>query len=357
MAFLEFNNVRVAGISAGVPKRCVDNLDGSNRISKEYDNTQFVKETGVRCRRIDSNLTTSDLGFPAAKKLIDELNWNPKDIGAIILVTQFPDFIAPSTACIIQDKLGCSKECLAYDIELGCSGWIYGLATVASFMQSGSIKKALLIAGDGRWNYENAEDFSGALFGHAATATALEYSEGCESLKFHLGTDGSGYRALWVPGGGARNPFNSKSLEVTVEDDEKFTQLTSRMNGMDVFSFGITTAPKSIKRLSEHFGKDYSKADYYVFHQANMMMNQMIAKKLRLDSARIPVSMDEFGNTSSASIPLTIVTRLNNILPKGKYELVCCGFGIGLSWGSVYLPIDNITIPPLVDVESDEHML
>lgn len=357
MAFLEIKNVKIAGIAAGVPKRCVDNLNCEEQISKEYDNLQFVKNTGVHKRRIDDNLTTSDLCLPTAKRLLEYLAWNPKEVDAIIVVSQFFDFIAPATAIIIQDKLGCSKECLSFDIELGCSGWIYGMASLSALMQSGSIKKALLMAGDGKRNYEGASKYNDALFGQAGTVTALEYSEDSDSLKFHLGSDGSGYKALWIPGGGARKPYNIKSLDEIVVNGEPTTELSSQMNGMDVFSFGITTAPKSIKRLSEQFGLDYHDNDYYVFHQANLMMNQMIAKKLKLNPEQIPYSLHEFGNTSSASIPITMVTQIGNELKTRKCKLLCCGFGIGLSWGTLQMTTDNLVIPPLVEVESNEHML
>ncbi len=128
------------------------------------------------------------------------------------------------------------------------------------------------------------------------------------------------------------------------------------MNGIDVFSFGISTAPKSIKRLAERFGFDYADADYFVFHQANLKMNQMINKKLKLSDDKVPLSMDEFGNTSSASIPLTVVTRLKDKLKTPK-RLICCGFGVGLSWGTVAFDTNEIVISDLIEVESDEHML
>ncbi len=128
------------------------------------------------------------------------------------------------------------------------------------------------------------------------------------------------------------------------------------MNGMDVFSFGISTAPKSIKRLSEKYGFDYSDANYFIFHQANKKMNTMINKKLKLADEKVPMCMDEYGNTSSASIPLTIVTRLKDKLVSPK-KLICCGFGVGLSWGTVAFKTDGIFISDLIEVESDEHML
>jgi len=160
-----------------------------------------------------------------------------------------------------------------------------------------------------------------------------------------------------VPEGGARNPFTSETLRIVTDSDgKKHHGLTCNMNGMDVFSFGISTAPKSIKRLAEKYGFDYSDADYFVFHQANRKMNQMINKKLKLSEDKVPMCMDEFGNTSSASIPLTIVTRLNDKLDTPK-RLICCGFGVGLSWGTVAFDTHDIVISNLVEVDSDEHML
>lgn len=343
MAFLEFKNVRIAGISAGVPKRVINNLEIKN-LSKDYDNEAFVELTGVKERRVD-DLTTSDLCVPAAEKLITDLQWDKKEIDALIFVSQNTDYILPATACIVQDRLGLSKECYAMDIALGCSGWVYGLSSAVSLMSNGNIKKCLLLVGDGK----RRAIYDDPLFGFAGAVTALEYEEGAEGFKFHFGTDGSGYDAIIIPDGGARNQFSTESLKMEEIEGREYHRLQSRMKGMDVFSFGITTAPKSIKQLSSHYGFNYQSADYFVFHQANMKMNGMIAKKLKLDAEKVPSCMYHFGNTSSASIPLTIVTQL-----KGKCEdkakFVCCGFGVGLSWGTVAFETNNIVISDLVEV-------
>lgn len=343
MAFLEFKNVRIAGISAGVPKRIISNLEIEN-LSKDYDNEAFVELTGVKERRID-NLTTSDLCIPAAEKLIADLQWDKNEIDALFFVSQNADYILPATACIAQDRLGLSKECYAMDIALGCSGWVYGLSSAASLMVNGDIKKCLLLVGDGK----RRAVYDDPLFGFAGAVTALEYKKGSEGFKFHFGTDGSGYDAIIIPDGGARNQFFAGSLEMEEIEGREYHRLQSRMKGMDVFSFGISTAPKSVKKLAERFGFDYLNADYFVFHQANMKMNNMIAKKLKLPADKVPSCMYHFGNTSSASIPLTIVTQL-----KGKCEdkakFICCGFGVGLSWGTVAFETDNVVISDLVEV-------
>lgn len=352
MAFLEFKNVRIAGISAGVPKQIFSNLhpDESDSISKEYTPEAFVQTTGVKERRVSDTLTTSDLCYVAAEKLIEELQWDKKDINALIFVSQTADYFLPATSCILQDRLGLSKECYASDSSLGCSGWVYGLSQLASLMSTGEIRKALLLVGDAKKRIEASHD---PLFGHAGTVTALEFAEGASGFKFHFGTDGSGYDAIIIPDGGSRNQVTLNSFKKEEIEGKDMNRLQTRMKGMDVFSFGISTAPKSIKKLAEHYGFDYQDADYFVFHQANMKMNNMIVKKLKLDPEKVPSCMYEFGNTSSASIPLTIVTQL-----KGKFEdkptkFICCGFGVGLSWGTVEFETENIVVSELVETEEN----
>lgn len=345
MAFLEYNSIRIAGISVGVPKNIVSNLELTD-ISKDYDSASFVEVTGVKERRI-GELTVSDLALPAALKLIEYLGWEKSEIDGLVVVTQHGDYIVPATSCILQDKIGLSKECMALDVSLGCSGWVYGLSVLAGMMSSGVMRKCLLVCGDARRRVE----FNDPLFGFAATVTALEYKAGADGFKFHLGTDGSGYDAIIIPDGGARNQITESSFVAQEIDGRMFTPLQSRMKGMDVFSFGITTAPKSVKKLAEHYGFDYLSYDYLVLHQANMKMNTMIAKKLKFAPEKVPSSMWNFGNTSSASIPLTIATQLRDRCVNGTVKLLCCSFGVGLSWGTVAFETDRIIIPELVEVD------
>jgi 3-oxoacyl-[acyl-carrier-protein] synthase-3 len=353
MAFVEFKNVRIAGISAGVPKRVASNLHpaGDDIISSEYTPEAFVETTGVLERHVSDTLTTSDLCYAAAEKLIADLDWNKAEIEAIIFVSQTADYILPATACILQDRLGLSKECYAEDIALGCSGWVYGLSNVVSLLAAGTIKKALLLAGDAKKRANGAKD---PLFGYAGTATAVEYSEGAEGFKFHFGTDGSGFDAIIIPDGGSRNQVSEDTFVPEDVEGKMQHRMQTRMKGMDVFSFGITTAPKSVKKLGEHFGFDYLSYDYFVFHQANMKMNNQIVKKLKLDPDKVPSCMYHFGNTSSASIPLTIVSQLKGKIEDKPTKFVCCGFGVGLSWGTVAFETNGIVISNIVEVGDDE---
>ena len=251
MAYLEFKNVRIAGIAAGVPKNIQKNDDGVVH-SDNYDAAAYVETTGVIERRIDETSTTSDLSLAATERLLADLGWERGSIDALLFVSQTADYFLPATACILQDKLGLSKECFAADISLGCSGWVYGLSMAASMVSAQNMKRVLLLAGDAKRRAPSNDP----LFGFAGTATAIEFEEGNKGLQFHFGTDGSGYDAIIVPDGGSRNQITAKSLIAEKVDGNMLTPLNSRMKGMDVFAFGITTAPKSVKRLAEHFGFD-----------------------------------------------------------------------------------------------------
>lgn len=349
MAFLEFKNVRIAGIAAGVPKNILSNLhpDASDGFSSEYSPEDFVKTTGVKERHVSDTLCTSDLCYEATEKLIADLSWEKSEIEALVFVSQTADYVLPCTACILQDRLGLSKECYAADNSLGCSGWVYGLSQILGLLSAGTIKKALLLCGDAKKRAAGPRD---PLFGHAGTVTAVEYCEGAKGFQFHVGTDGSGYDAIITPDGGSRNQVSPKSFELEEVEGKMMHRMQTRMKGMDVFSFGISTAPKTVKKLAEHYEFDYQEADYFVFHQANMKMNNMIAKKLKLAPEKVPSCMYEFGNTSSASIPLTIVTQLKD-RANVPTKYICCGFGVGLSWGTVAFETENIVISDLVQVE------
>lgn len=358
MAFLEFKNVRIAGIAAGVPRNIASNLHPTedDMMSKEYSPEDYVKTTGVMERRVSRVLTTADLSYAAAEQLIKDLGWEKSEIEALIFVSQTPDYVLPATACILQDRLGLNRECYAADVSLGCSGWVYGLSVAAGLMGNNGVKKVLMLCGDAKKRFKiPGNQLRDPLFGSAGTATALEFDESEKGLQFHFGTDGSGYDAIITPDGGARSPYTTDSFDFRDVEGKQQCRLQTQMKGMDVFSFGITTAPKSVKKLGEHFGFNYLDADYFIFHQANMKMNNMIAKKLKLAPEKVPSCMYHFGNTSSASIPLTIVSRLKGSFEDKPTKFICCGFGVGLSWGTIAFETNNnIVVSPLVEVDDEE---
>lgn len=350
MAFLELNNVKITGLSAAVPKKC-SKIDENSIGGAKYTAEDYSESVGVFQRRVSDTLTTGDLCYWAAERLIADLGWDKKEVDAIIFASLSPDYMQPATAGILQDRLGLTKECFAEDILLGCSGWVYGLCNAVSLVSSGNMKKVLLMAGDAKFRAKHPLD---PLFGFAGTVTALEYDENATPIRFHMGTDGSGYDALIIPDGGARNPLSEESFKQEDVDGKIQHRVQGRMKGMDVFSFGITTVPKSFKKFCEHFNTNLDSYDYYVLHQANKKMDDAIVKKLKLNPERVPYSLHDFANTSSASIPLTIVVRLKDALAKADKNILCCGFGIGLSWGTTSFVITpQCKISDLVEVDED----
>jgi len=351
MAYLSIPNVVVRGISACVPQIIDDN--SHYPISKD-DRLKLISTIGVeRKRRVDDVTCTSDLCFKASEKLIEDLNWGKSEIDCLIFVTQTPDYILPATSCILQNRLGLSTECYTMDISLGCSGWVYGMSTIASLMSSahGNFRKALLLVGDTMSKTISIEDKSTwPLFGDAGTVTALEYVEGNEELKFHLATDGDGADSIIVRDGGFRNKFSVDSLKmIKYEEGITRTNLSCFLDGMDVFSFAISKAPQSVNKLIDKYNIDKDSIDYFTFHQANLFLNEKIRKKLKLESEKVPYSLKNFGNTSSATIPLTLVTELRDELISKKLNHIGCAFGVGLSWGSVYFVTDHIICPELIE--------
>jgi 3-oxoacyl-[acyl-carrier-protein] synthase-3 len=351
MAFLKINNVEIKGIAASVPKYSEENVN-SGVFPNNEDARKFISSTGVERRRVaDSNTTTSDMCYLAAERLISDLKWEKDSIDCLILVTQSPDYILPATSCILQNRLKLNEECYALDISLGCSGWVYGLSVITNLISNGSFKRGLFLCGETALRFASEKDKSTwPLFGDAGTCVALEYSETASDICFHFATDGSGAETIIIPEGGFRNPFSSESLKY-YQEEEGITRnkLHTIMNGMDVFAFGISKAPESVRKLCSNFNLELNLIDYFTFHQANLFMNEKIRKKLKLPEDKVLYSLKDYGNTSSASIPLTIVSQLKNEIKTNKLKHLACGFGVGLSWGSVYFETKNIVCPEIIE--------
>ena len=354
MAFTWIKNVGIRGVAAAVPERKEYNKDFPKLSETQL--AQYIKTVGVierRCAIHDGSLCTSDLCYAAAEKLISELGWAKEEIGLLVFVSHTQDYKLPSTACILQNRLGLSKETMAFDVPLGCSGFVYGLSIAGSILSQGFIRKALLLVGNTQSVYASPEDKSTAmLFGDAGSAIALEYDPAdTEGIKFHLQTDGAGYEALIVPDGGCRNPFNEHSAEMEEFDEGiRRSRLHEKMDGGAVFTFGLFSVPKSLNALAANFGIDIQSVDYLLLHQANRFMCDNIRRKLKLPEEKVPFNIDRFGNTSGASIPLLMVTELQEQLRNGKLTHLSCGFGVGLSLGSACFTTDHIAVPDLIEI-------
>ena len=354
MAFIEINNVTIRGVAAAVPKRKEFNKDFPKLSEEQLD--QYIKTVGVverRCAIHDGSLCTSDLCYKAAEKLLGELGWNREEIGLLIFVSHTQDYKLPSTACILQDRLSLNKETMAFDVPLGCSGFVYGLGIAGSIVSQGLIRKALLLVGNTQSVYASPEDKSTALlFGDAGSCIALEYDKtSSEGMRFHYQTDGSGYENLIVPDGGCRHPFNDHSSEMEeFEEGIRRTRLHEKMDGGAVFTFAFFNVPKSLKTLVNQYAIDIDSVDYLLLHQANKFMCDGIRKKLKIPEGKVPFNIDRFGNTSGTSIPLLMVTELQEQLRSQKLTHLACGFGVGLSLGSSCFSTDHIIVPDLIEV-------
>lgn len=352
MSFLDIKNVKIAGFSTALPKRTLTSQGFLEAAGHAETAETFIRQVGIVERRESKTLTASDLSYEAGERLIADLGWAKDSIDAVLMVTISPDYILPINACILQDRLGLSKECYAQDVSMGCSGWVYALSVVAALMENGNVKRALMFSGESRkhWGEGNNE----MLFGNAVCATALEYEPGHEGFKFQFGTDGGGYDAVIMPHSGMRREEYTPEDIKRFEDPEFQRSYDGAMKNLDVFAFSITRVPASINALAERHGFDYHDCDYLVLHQANKSINERIVRKLKMDPEKAITSIPYLGNTLAASIPVTIATQLRGKIENKKTKFLCCGFGVGLSWGTVTFTTENIVISETVEVEEDK---
>ena len=287
-------NVEIKGIACAVPERIVNNEDYFETFGEESV-LKFINMTGVKTRHVAiDEQCSSDLCYIAAKNIMEKLNWEASSIDALILITQTPDYAVPATACVLQHRLGLSEDCIAFDINLGCSAYVYGVWQAATMISTQNINRVLLLVGDtSNFGINQNDSATAMIFGDGGSATALEKSEGKE-IKYFLKTKGSGYKSIMVPAGHAR----SRSKTIT---DASAYDLS--MNGADVFAFTITDVPKALTTFMSEYSIEKNDIDMFVFHQANLYILKHLAKKLGLPSEKVPISIDRYGNTSGESIP------------------------------------------------------
>lgn len=348
MAFIQVPNVLIKGISACVPKNIVKNESLGN-LFPEDELKKTIESVGIVERRIvDNDTCASDLCYNAAEQLLNEMDIDRSSIDVLIFMSQTSDFRIPATAPILQHRLGLSKDTLCFDISLACSGYVYALTTAFSYLNLPNVNRVLLLDGETFSKIVNSKDKTNALlYGDAGTATLLEKGEGDFNAVLH--TDGEGWSAVCVPGGGSRKPFSAESLlEKEREDGSIGNDLEIYMNGIDVFNFTLRVVPKSIKELLEKTGTNIADYGSIVFHQANKFMIEFFAKKLKYNMENVPISLNKFGNTSSATIPLTIVSELRNWESENK-KIVISGFGAGLSWAAASIDLSNTHICELTE--------
>ena len=349
MPYFHYNNIKLAGIASAVPTQKVS----INQFVEEFGQDivdRFSKMTGVKeFRKTLPHQTASDLGFAAAENIIDRLNIDRNEIGALVFIAHSVDYRRPATACVLHKRLKLSKECAAFDIGLGCSAIVYGLETVASMMNCSNIQKALLITGETLTKMVNPKDKSVAmLFGDGGSAILLE-KEDNHPLDILLRTDGNGYKSIIAPAGGFRN-MDAPKEELVWPDGNIRTLYNTYMNGTDVFSFTISDVPEAIKDFLRCTEKEIEDFDCFAFHQANQYIHKQLAKKLHIPIEKMPLCIDRFGNTSAPAVTIALCDEFGNQNGKTINTMFCC-FGVGLSWGVASAHIKTDVIFPIIETD------
>jgi 3-oxoacyl-[acyl-carrier-protein] synthase III len=331
MAATRIRGPRIAGIGTCVPAHRFDNMKDATEFAPD-EVRKVVSMAGVNARHLaPEKVCSSDLCAAAAEEVLQALQWERESIEALIMVTQTPDYLLPSTSCILQHKLRLPHNCAAFDVGLGCSGYTYGLWLASMMLESGGLKRVLLLHGETPGRFAEQSDRSvSLLFGDAGSATALQKGEGGESSDwFFLNySDGSGFEDLIIEGGGFRNRFP--------EDPRKFFV---KMNGANIFNFTIKRVPPLIQETFKISGACINDIDYFIFHQSNQFIIRHLMKKLTLPDEKVPLILKEFGNTGGPSIPLTITQGQVKRSPDVPIRLMLLSYGVGLSWGSALIAL------------------
>lgn len=352
MAFFNYNGIKVSGIASAVPTKVVKVDDFIPKFGADIIE-RYKKMTGIeQLRETHEKQTASDLGYVAAEKLLTEKGINRDEIGFLFFVSHSFDYMKPATACVLQHRLNLSKECAAMDISLGCSGFVYGLMTACATLSASDQSKALVIVGESSRRIGYPEDRSVVmLIGEAGSAMLLEKTDEESKISGMLRTDGSRFKSIIVPAGGYRNMFAPHEPMVWADENVR-TLYNANMNGLEVFNFTLAEVPKVMRDFAEREHHDICDYDAIILHQANGYILKQISRKIKVPKEKIPVVLDKYGNTSVASIPLTINETYGDTADQ-KLNLLLCGFGVGLSWGVACVTVDTNNILPVI--ETDEY--
>ena len=339
-------NISVSAICSCLPENTFE-ISSLSSIYGEKRIKRIINSTGVeRVHIADEDVTASDLCIRASEHLLDKLSIARETIDAVVFASFSPDYILPATSARIQHKLGLKKETVIFDINYGCSAYIYGLYQASILIKSGGCKKVLVCCGDVQSKLINAKDRSlKVILGDAGSATLVE--EGTGNMNFLIKTDGSGYQHLIIPAGGERIPYSEEtSIEKEYEDGNVRSQNDLYMDGMQVMRFALKEVPPVVSEIM-HI-TDWSKEEVgtYAFHQPNKLVLDYLRSEIGIDNHdAFPIALKNTGNTAAASIPLLLCLEHEKLRQEKRLnKVVACGFGIGLSWGAATMDLSNTEI-------------
>lgn len=347
------SGVAITGIAAVAPAQ----RRGAEQIAALFGSDEqaerVIKAIGIRERRVTApSMTAGDLGAAAAKRLLTSKGVDPASIDGVVFVSQYPDLVAPATACLLQERLGVSKRSMCFDVNQGCAGYVHGLAIASSLVNSSVCSRLLLVVADTPTKTCGERDTATVpLFGDAGTATLLERSERDDVGRFVMGNDGAGWLSLTIPLRGNRYPdAEAFTRYAPPEALERITSPASTyMDGEAVFKFCIERVPGLVGDVLAKNGVAIDQVDHVVLHQANAMILEALRRKLRVPKEKFVVALERFGNTASATIPLAIVESASTRPVVGR--CLIAGFGVGLSWAGACVTLgEDVVVPEVVDV-------
>ena len=326
-------------ISFYLPEKVLDN-DELVELYSGWTTEKIFNKTGIKRRHISGkDEYTSDMAIKAANKLFGEYKIEIKEIEFLIVITQGPDYLIPTTACIIQDKLGLSTSCGAFDINLGCSGYIYGLSVAKSLIISKTADVVLLITADVYTKFIHDMDRSTrTIFGDGATATLINKNNVNDIGSFVFGTNGAGSDKLIIPNSGARSMSTKNKSIINSENCENSrTDRNIYMDGTEIFKFTIETVPNAIYDVLKKNSLKISDIDLFVFHQANKFMLDYLRKTIGIPEDKFYINIADIGNTVSSTIPIALKMAYSEGILREGHLVMLVGFGVGLSWGATIM--------------------
>jgi len=353
MARANISGIQINGVASAVPAALWHDPTTLAAFGEE-EVAKISRSAGILKRHVSTgSLCASDLCFAAAERLLREMAWDPSSVDLVVFVSQSGDYASPASACVLHQRLGLGPHCAAFDLGMGCSGYVYGLWVVAGLLASSGMQRALLLVGDTIPRFTSPLDRSTALlFGDAGTATAVCRDDSAGAIQFSLGTDGSGWQNLLIPASGCRIPRSAQTREMHKAEGSNSRSLENVfMNGAEIFAFTLAEVPPLVARLLDAAGwQSTDEVDAFVFHQANKFMLKHLATKMGVPMEKVPMSLADYGNTSCASIPVTLTTMAES-LRTAPHRLLMAGFGVGYSWAGCTLTSAPMVCPEMIFVD------
>ncbi len=348
MATIRYKNVGITAISACIPPKVFSNYDLGYMMPKETIE-KMVNTIGIKEKRfVEKDVCTSDLCYKAATKLIDDNNIDPASIDMLIFLTLTPDYIMPPTSSILQHRLGLPDSTACIDMSLACSGFIYALSAAFAYASMPGVDRILVLVGETMSKLVNPRDrVNFPLYGDAGTACLVEKGDFKESV-FLLTAGGGGAKDVIVPHGGFRYQLTADSLIDKEREEGNYRRdVDITMDGMATFNHAVTAIPKQIRQLLSEANITAADVDYLISHQANKFMIDFIIKRLKFDPNKVPFCLEKYGNTSAASIPLTIVSELDGKLD-GEKRILLSAIGAGWSIANAYMTTKDVKVSPII---------